>query len=38
MFAKHYHIFMHLLDAMQFQALMDKVNAPFMITESVSIH
>ena len=28
-FAKHYHIFTHLLDAIQCQALMEKVNAPF---------
>ena len=31
MFAKHYHIFTHLLDAIQCQALMEKVNAPFLI-------
>ena len=31
MFAKHYHIFTYLLDVIQCQALMEKVNAPFLI-------
>ena len=30
MFAKHYHIFTHLLDVIPFQALIEKVNAPFL--------
>ena len=31
MFAKHDHIFTHLLDVIECQALMEKVNAPFLI-------
>ena len=31
MFAKHYHIFTYLLDVIQYQALMEKVNVPFLI-------
>ena len=31
MFAKHYHIFTHLLDVIEYPALMGKVSAPFLI-------
>ena len=31
MFTKHDHIFTHLLDAIECQALMEKLNAPFLI-------
>ena len=34
MYAKHYHIFTHLLDAIQGQALTEKVNAPFWYLDS----
>ena len=37
MFAKHYHISMHLLNVIQCQALMKKINAPFIKNDLTKI-